>query len=392
MDPTTAGMNNAQKDIFNLELKRLKLYQFKNYESIEISFDEHINCFLGNNGEGKTNLLDAIHYLCFTKSYFNAIDAQNIRNGEEQCSITGDFLRNEIPEELHCAIRKGQRKVLKRNNKEYDRLSEHIGHFPSVMITPYDIELILDGSEVRRKFIDATISQYSVNYLEQLIQYNHALQSRNNLLKQMGKSNAFMAEHLEPWDHRLDMHAQTIFSERQHFIDTFLPLFKEVYAYITGDKENPDIRYEHDDMSQGLLPLLEKNKDRDRILERTSAGPHKDDLDFMLGGISLKKFGSQGQQKSFLIALKLAQYLIITRKSGIYPILLLDDLYDKVDETRVSNLLKWLTEHHFGQIFITDTHVDRIPALLQRLDAKHKAFKIQNNNSQVIPPENEFAQ
>lgn len=384
-------MNNAQKDIFNLELKQLKLYQFKNYESIDLSFDKHINCFLGNNGEGKTNLLDAIHYLCFSKSYFNAVDAQNILNGEDQCSITGEFVRNNIPEQLHCAVRKGQRKILKRNNKEYERLSEHIGHFPSVMITPYDIELILDGSEVRRKFIDATISQYSSNYLDQLIQYNHALQSRNNLLKQMSKSNQFNPALIEPWDYRLDHHAKSLFAERLIFMDEFLPLFKEVYAFITSEKETPDIRYEHDDMSQGLLALLEKNRDRDRILERTTSGLHKDDLDFMLGGISLKKFGSQGQQKSFLIALKLAQYLIITRKSGIYPILLLDDLYDKVDESRVTNLLKWLTEHHHGQIFITDTHTDRIPALLSKLQASYRAFKIESNSSQTIALEDEFA-
>lgn len=384
-------MNNAQKDIFNLELKQLKLYQFKNYESIDLSFDQHINCFLGNNGEGKTNLLDAIHYLCFSKSYFNAVDAQNILNGEDQCSITGEFVRNNIPEQLHCALRKGQRKILKRNNKEYERLSEHIGYFPSVMITPYDIELILDGSEVRRKFIDATISQYSSNYLDQLIQYNHALQSRNNLLKQMSKSNQFNLALVEPWDYRLDHHAKSLFAERLIFIDEFLPLFKEVYAFITSEKETPDIRYEHDDMSHGLLALLEKNRDRDRILERTTSGLHKDDIDFMLGGISLKKFGSQGQQKSFLIALKLAQYLIITRKSGIYPILLLDDLYDKVDESRVTNLLKWLTEHHHGQIFITDTHTDRIPALLSKLKASYRAFKIESNSSQTIAIEDEFA-
>lgn len=374
----------------NLELKQLKLYQFKNYESIELRFDRPIVCFLGNNGEGKTNLLDAIHYLCFSKSYFNTIDSQNIRNGEDQSGIAGEFLRNDIPENLHCAIRRGQKKVFRRNNKEYDRLSEHIGHFPSVMITPYDIELILEGSEVRRRFIDSTISQYSSAYLENLMQYNHALQHRNNLLKQMSRSGQFNAEALEPWDYRLDMHATVIRKERMRFMDDFLPLFGDVYAFISGDREKPDIRYDHDDLSIPLIDLLFKNRDRDRVLERTTGGPHKDDLDFILSGLSLKKFGSQGQQKSFLISLKLAQYLLLSGKSGVCPILLLDDLYDKVDELRVSNLLRWLTEHHRGQIFITDTHSDRIPVLLQTMGASYTAFRIENNTCQMMEVENEL--
>lgn len=383
-------MNNLEEKNKGLRLERLTLYQFKNYESLEITFDKSVVCFLGNNGEGKTNLLDAIHYLSFSKSYFNTIDGQNIRQGEEQASVSGEFERQGQPEMIHCAIRKSQRKIFKRNHKEYERLSEHIGLFPSVMITPYDIELILEGSEVRRKFIDATISQYSAAYLENLMQYNQALQQRNNLLKTMNRSGSFSSELLEPWDHRLSMHADIINRERAAFIEAFSPVFLEVYHHISGGKEEVKISLQAEHADAPLIDKLAQCRERDRVLERTTVGPHKDDLDFLLNGRSLKKFASQGQQKSFLIALKLAQYLILKKNTQLVPILLLDDLYDKVDETRVLNLLQWLIEHHPGQVFITDTHVDRIPALLQRLNAGYNAFIISQNSYSTTEVAHEF--
>jgi DNA replication and repair protein RecF len=362
-----------------LSIAKLSLFQFKNYESIEINFDAPVVCFLGDNGEGKTNLLDAIHYLTSCKSYFNAVDSQNIKSGEDQGSIAGEFMRNYQPEMVHCALRKNQRKIFKRNHKEYDRLAEHIGFLPSVIITPYDIELILEGSEVRRKFVDITISQYSNKYLEHLVAYNQALSQRNNLLKSFGKSGKYTPELLEPWDFQLVQHATFIYEERLKFFEKFIPVFNGMYQTISNGKEQASLEYKSDLATDSLENLLLKNRDKDKFLERTSAGIHKDELEFLLDGHPLKKFASQGQQKSYLIALKLAQYLTLKQENEATPILLLDDLYDKVDETRVGNLLAWLHQNHRGQIFITDTHTDRIPALLSKMEAKFEAFHIQKN-------------
>lgn len=371
LDHSEDGLLNNE-----LALKRLNLYCFKNYEELNLEFNSSIICILGDNGQGKTNILDAIYYLAFCKSYFNSIDSQNIKNGFDQGSITGEFSRLGQPELVHCAIRKAQKKIFKRNHKEYDRLSEHIGLLPAVIITPYDIELILDGSEVRRKFIDSTISQYSHPYLDHLVQYNQALLQRNNLLKQWGKNGGYSAEVIEPWNLRLVFHGETIHEERKKFMEEFSPIFNTVYQAISGGKEEVKLLFDNDLDNQRFEDLLLKNIERDRILERTNNGPHKDDLDFIMNGFPLKKFASQGQQKSFLISLKLAQYLILRKHNETTPILLLDDLYDKVDETRVSNLLHWLIQNHPGQIFITDTHHTRIPEILAKLNSACQVISV----------------
>lgn len=371
LDHSEDGLLNNE-----LALKRLSLYCFKNYEELNLEFNSSIICILGDNGLGKTNILDAIYYLAFCKSYFNSIDSQNIKNGFDQGSIAGEFDRLGQPETVHCAIRKAQKKIFKRNHKEYDRLSEHIGLLPAVIITPYDIELILDGSEVRRKFIDSTISQYSHPYLDHLVQYNQALTQRNNLLKQWGKNGGYSADVIEPWNMRLVFHGEAIHEERKKFIEEFSPIFQTVYQAISGGKEEVTLHFDNDLDNQRFEDLLLKNIDRDRMLERTNNGPHKDDLDFIMNGFPLKKFASQGQQKSFLISLKLAQYLILRQHNDTTPILLLDDLYDKVDESRVSNLLNWLIQHHPGQIFITDTHPNRIPEILTKLNSAFQVISV----------------
>jgi DNA replication and repair protein RecF len=373
---TTTGITD--QELLRVKLERLSLYQFKNYASAELHFSAPVVCFLGNNGSGKTNLLDAIHYLSFSKSYFNTADSQNVLHGEDQCSITGDFVRGDMPEHVVCTLRKGLRKVFKRNHKEYDRLADHIGLLPSVIITPYDAELIYEGSEVRRKFIDSTISQRSSVYLDHLIQYNQALQQRNNLLKQMGDRGTFSEELLEPWDFQLTTHGAVIYEMREAFIAEFTPLFEHIYQFVTLGKETPTVTYESDLKQGGLEPLLLKSRQKDRVLERTCVGIHKDELEFGLNGLSLKKYASQGQQKSFLISLKLAQLAYLKQHLKINPLLLLDDLYDKVDDQRVSRLLLWLKENPCGQVFITDTSTQRIPAILQSMDMPMECFEVQD--------------
>ena len=359
-----------------LEIRQLQLLQFKNYETATVLFSPGVNCFLGENGSGKTNLLDAIHYLTACRSYFNPIDSQNIRSGSDTFMIKGDFLLGDREDELHVAVKRNQRKIFRRNHKEYDKLSDHIGLFPSVMISPNDLELILEGSEIRRKFIDSVISQYSRSYLQDLIYYNHALTQRNNLLKSMSNSGKWQEDALEPWDHQLSERATRIFVEREQFITRFTEEFAAIYAQVSGEREVPGLRYNSDLSHSPMRTLLEKTRARDRVLERTSAGIHKDELEFLLGEFPIKRYGSQGQQKTFLIALKLAQFQYIRQSLGVIPVLMLDDIFDKMDEHRTSNLLKMLANGRFGQVFITDTHHERIPGMLNSAGISFTAFEV----------------
>lgn len=370
-----------KEGIRDIRLNRLSLYQFKSYADASLEFDVAVVCFLGNNGAGKTNLLDAIHYLSFSKSYFNSVDAQNIAEGLDECSITGTFERGGLPEQMVCAWRKGQRKTLRRNGKEYDKLSQHIGLLPSVMITPYDIDLILEGSEVRRRFVDSTLSQVSPAYLEHLIQYNQALQQRNALLRQSARSTQLPDELLEPWDVQLIAHGEAIYEARNQFARAFTEVFAETYQALSQGREQPAFAYQSDLENDRLHELLTQSRQKDRMLERTTQGIHKDELNFLLDGRMLRKFGSQGQQKTYLIALKLAQLIYLREQTGLNPLLMLDDLYDKLDESRVHNLLHWLHNHHRGQLFITDTHPQRIPELLRRIGVEHEAWEVRDSRA-----------
>lgn len=368
----------------NLFLKQLTLYQFKNYAEARLDFHKQVICFAGDNGSGKTNLLDAIYYLSNCKSFFNPIDSQNIQLETDQCSITGEFDRDLHPEQIICTIRKNQRKVFKRNFKEYERLAEHIGLIPVVIVTPYDIELIWEGSEIRRKFLDATLSSLSRKYLDHLVAYQHALNQRNNLLKQFAKQGNYSLETLEPWDFQLAHLAKEIYQERSKFIEEFSFEFYSVYHQISGEKENAGINFQSDLQADTMENLLARNSERDKFLERTSAGVHRDDLEFTLNGQALKKFGSQGQQKSFLFALKLAQYLFIRKHMDINPILMLDDLFDKIDEKRISHILDWLAKNEAGQIFITDTHFNRIPEILASRNLSHEVWEVCEGSVQQL--------
>ncbi|MDP2385949.1 MAG: DNA replication/repair protein RecF [Bacteroidota bacterium] len=359
-------------------LKKLNLINFKNYPEAELSFSPKVNCFTGNNGMGKTNLLDAIYYLSFCKSYFNQIDSQNIRYDQGFFMVQGVYERNGETEELHCGVKRNQKKQFKRNKKEYDRLSEHIGLYPLVMISPSDNELIVGGSEYRRKFIDGIISQYDKIYLEKLIAYNHVLAQRNALLKHFGTTRTFDSVTLELWDDQLILHGDGILKKRLEFLQEFTPLFNKNFAFITDSTETVDLDYipsiKDKDYRTALMTVLPK----DRVMEYTTVGIHRDDMEFKLNGNSLKKFASQGQQKSYLLALKLAQFEFIKKVKNTSPLLLLDDVYDKLDEPRFRKLISLVSSNDFGQVFITDTHSERIHELFMEANVDVKMFHVEN--------------
>ena len=358
-------------------LKSLNLTNFKNLAEADPVFSEKINCFTGDNGTGKTNLLDAIHYLSFCKSYFNPADTQNIRHGETFFAIHGQFIRNgDASDKVSCIQKAGERKLFKLNDKTYDRLADHIGLFPLVMISPYDRDLINEGSEIRRKFIDSVIAQFDKVYLDDLINYNKALQQRNSLLKQFYERNFFDPAMLEIWDEQLSRLGSGIYDKRKVFIERFIPIFQKYFDFITGGKEKVSVEYESHLHDAEPEQLLTGTLDKDRILKYTTAGIHKDDLYFRIFGYPVKKFGSQGQQKSFVIAIKLAQFEYTKEEKGYKPILLFDDIFDKLDEHRVQQLIKLVSEKKFGQVFITDTQRSRIEKIFNAIDIDHNIFNV----------------
>ncbi len=359
-------------------LKKLSVLNFKNYPEAELSFSKQINCLTGNNGEGKTNILDAIHYLSFCKSFFNPIDSQNILHDSQFFMIQGVFEMPEQDDEIYCGLKRNQKKQFKRNKKEYSRLADHIGLYPLVMISPADSELITEGSESRRRFIDSVIAQFDRDYLENLIRYNKVLSHRNALLKQFGDSRQFDKTSLEVWDVQLIEHGKKVHLSRQKFINSFVSIFQTYYELISGGKEKVHIQYISHLNDNAFTDVLEKALNRDRAIEYTTVGIHKDDLEFLINEYPIKKFASQGQQKSFLIALKLAQFDFIKKIKSITPILLLDDIYDKLDDLRVKQLMEIVSSDNFGQLFITDTHPTRLADLFQISDVDVRVFNIVN--------------
>jgi DNA replication and repair protein RecF len=361
-----------------MELEQLSVLNFKNYGEGSIYPDPHVNIFTGLNGQGKTNLLDAIHYLSFCKSYFNPIDSQNVKHGEDFFVVEGVFHHEDQRDKIYCGVKKGQKKMFKKNKTEYDRLADHIGQFPCVIISPYDKDLISEGSEVRRKFMDSIISQYNRPYLEDLIDYNKVLRQRNSLLKYFWENRTFDADNLEVWNLQLTQLAKKIYEVRQQFVAAFEPIFQGHYQAISGKAEEVSITYRTHLSDEDFGKVLAQSLDKDRRTQYTNVGIHKDDLKFGInGGHPLKKFGSQGQQKTFLIALKLAQFDLVKEATKKLPILLLDDIFDKIDDVRVAHLMKLVSDHNFGQIFITDTHSERIEKIFTEITDKVKVFHIE---------------
>lgn len=357
-------------------IQKLSLLNFKNHSEQSFDFSPQINCFVGNNGVGKTNILDALHYLSMGKSFLGNTDFLNIKNEEDFFSIEGNIQNQDKEDCIKIILNRETKKIIKKNDKTYDRIADHIGYLPCVTISPYDANLISDSGESRRKFLDAMISQTHHDYLFSLMQYQKTLQQRNSLLKYFAKNRTFDADSLEIYNAPLIKNGEFIFEKRKEFIQQLSPIIHHFYEVISGGKEDITVHYESALFHKKFETVLEENRDKDRVLTYTSQGIHKDDLLFEMNGKLIKKTGSQGQQKSFLIALKLAQLNRINLLTGKNPILLLDDIFDKLDDQRVSQLIALINKENFGQIFLSDTHKERTEQIVKQIHEDSKLFEI----------------
>lgn len=364
-------------------LKSLSIINFKNYEQADLELSPKINCFVGENGVGKTNLLDAIHYLALCKSNLNPVDTQNIRFDTEFSVIQGVFMRKEKEETIYCSIRKNRKKQFKRNKKDYGRLAEHIGLIPLVMISPADYILIQGGSEERRKLMNSVIGQYDRQYLEDVIAYNRILAQRNKLLKDNAMLKA-SSEVLDVLDAQLVRYGIPVFEARRKFVERLTPVFQKYYSHVSGEKESVSLTYDSRMLMEDFAELLAASREKDRIVQFTTVGIHKDDITMLLGEHPLKKIGSQGQQKTYLVALKLAEFEFMQEIMNNTPILLLDDIFDKFDGFRVKQIIKLVAENHFGQIFITDTNESRLLSILKEIPAGHRVFRIHPGKLEIM--------
>lgn len=354
-------------------LNELSVLNYKNIAHAGFVCSSKLNCFLGNNGMGKTNLLDAIYYLSFCKSHIHTPEKQIIHKEEDICVLQGKYDYNGQREAVFCAMRRGQRKQFKRNQKVYDKLSEHIGLLPLVMISPNDSEMIRGGSDERRRLLDVIISQYDTTYLHALIQYNKVLMQRNQMLKNQSHDNALY----EVLEMQLSMHGQLIYEKRKKLIDAFIPLFAGYYQTICQSAEHVHLHY-ISQLAKGCLEeQLATNRERERLAGYTLSGIHKDDLEMMLDDRLMRHVGSQGQNKTFLIALKLAQYGFLAAHGTTPPILLLDDVFDKLDAERVEQIIQLVSGNEFGQIFMTDTNRKYLDRILSTMNQDFSLFNIE---------------
>ncbi len=357
-------------------LKKISIINYKNILEKEFELDPKINCFVGDNGVGKTNILDAIYHLSMGKSYFNVKNDQLINKGKDYMLVDGVFELNNKDESIVFSLKIGEKKVLKRNGKPYKKFSNHIGLIPVVLISPYDNDLINEGSSERRKFIDSIISQNDKEYLINLIAYTRVIQNRNRLLKQYNRSVDFDLDTIKVYDDQIYKLSEPIFKARNKFIKEFTPLVLEKYKHISDDKEKISIEYKSDLINNHIENLIKDSFQKDVILQYTSVGLHKDDFVFNIDENRIKKFGSQGQQKSFLIALKLAQFDYLKNETGNSPILLMDDVFDKLDLMRVKRIVEIVNSTNFGQLFLSDTDKERIEKVLSSLNLSSKIFEV----------------
>lgn len=356
-------------------LKRISILNYKNLEQVELSFSPKLNCFFGQNGMGKTNLLDAVYFLSFCKSAGNPIDSQNIRHEQNFFMIQGLYEAPDgTPEEIYCGMKRRQKKQFKRNKKEYTRLSDHIGFLPLVMVSPADSELIAGGSDERRRFMDVVISQYDKEYLEALIRYNKALQQRNTLLK---SETPVEEELFLIWEEMMAQAGEIVFRKREVFINEFIPIFQSFYSFISQDKEQVGLTYDSHARGASLLEVIRESRVRDQIMGYSLRGIHKDELNMLLGDFPIKREGSQGQNKTYLVALKLAQFDFLKRTGATVPLLLLDDIFDKLDASRVEQIIKLVAGDNFGQIFITDTNREHLDRILHKVGSDYKMFRVE---------------
>nr|HPI55623.1 DNA replication and repair protein RecF [Chitinophagaceae bacterium] len=339
-------------------VRDISLLQFKNYTQRHFSFEKDIICLSGENGSGKTSVMDAIYFLCFTKSYFTHNDAYLVKHGSKGMRIQGVFEKQQ-PHEICCILRENGKKEFSMDGELYTQFSKHIGKFPVVMIAPDDTELITEGSELRRRFLDMIISQLNSDYLSHLIQYNKVLQQRNALLKQLAQPSGGDASLLDVYDQLLDQHGKAVYRFRMEVCQALAEKTNRIYTFLSQEKEDVSCVYKSALANDSLLDLLQQNRSRDMLMQRTLEGIHKDDLVFTMNSMPLKQVASQGQRKSFLFGLKFAQYELLAEGLGIKPVLLLDDIFEKLDEERSRRLVEFVGEQQ-GQVFITDTHHERI--------------------------------
>lgn len=357
-------------------LKKLVLINFKNIAQAEITLSERLNCFVGDNGAGKTNVLDAVYYLSMSKSALTMTDGQSVRHGEDFFVVEGTYAGDSGSNDtVNCSFLRRSGKVLKLNGKEYDRMADHVGRFPVVMVSPQDSVLITDAAEERRRYLNAFLSQLDRDYLASLMRYNAVLAERNRFLKSSSDEQM-----LQIYDMQLADHAARIYERRRDIIDRMRPLVAEFYRRLSGDREQVEIEYRSELASASMGELLLASRERDIVNGFTTSGVHRDDMSLRIGGYPLRKYGSQGQQKSFLMSLKLAQYRILAEVCGERPLLLLDDLFDKLDTSRVENLLTLVAGDDFGQIFITDCNRSRLETILSRAGEKYALFMVEGGD------------
>jgi DNA replication and repair protein RecF len=375
-----------------MTLDQLHLLFFKNYDEANLALSPGINCLIGDNGSGKTNLLDAIHYLALTKSAFTGPDAQSVKQGADFFVVKGRFSTAELerPETIQVSMRAGQKKTITHDKQPYDRLADHIGRYPAVFISPYDTDLIRQGSEDRRRYFDSLQSQLDHDFLELLIQYNGLLRQRNATLKQGAGSHGFDALYLQALDDQLAPLGESLSARRVDFLTQFIPVFQRHYAQLADGREQVAVEYKSQLPGQNFRHLLLANERRDQLLQRSTTGPHRDDFVFLMDGLAVKSYASQGQQKSFAIALKLAQFELLASRPGLAgtaaakPLLLLDDIFDRLDDKRIARLLQLVADQTFGQVFLTDTNLARTDQALAGVSSAIQRFRVSDGHVAAI--------
>jgi DNA replication and repair protein RecF len=379
-----------------MTLDQLHLLFFKNYDEANLNLSPGINCFIGDNGSGKTNLLDAVHYLALTKSAFTPLDAQSIKQGADFFVVKGNFTSPLLdrPETIQVSLRAGQKKTLTHNKQPYERMADHIGRYPAVLISPYDTDLIRQGSEERRRYFDSLQSQLDAEFLNLLIQYNGLLRQRNATLKQHPGAHGFDTLYLQALDDQLAPLGEGLSQLRTNFLGEFTPVFQRHYQQLAEGREQVTLDYKSQLPGQNFRHLLLANERRDLALQRSTVGPHRDDFLFLMDGLPVKNYASQGQQKSFVIALKLAQFELLAARhpasaSGALPttgkpLLLLDDIFDRLDDKRIARLLQLVADQTFGQVFLTDTSLERTDQVLAGVSSDIRRFRVQAGTVAVI--------
>lgn len=364
-------------------LKHISIINYKNLEQVELNLSPKINCFVGDNGMGKTNLLDAVYYLSFCRSYTNPVDSQNIKHDSDVCMIQGKYQpEGQSEEEIYCSLRRRQKKQFKRNKKDYEKLSDHIGFIPLVMISPADSEIILGGSDERRKFMDMAISQFNKRYMQSLIRYNKALQQRNAILKMEDHEIDFTL--LQLWEDQMVEEGKYIFENRLRFIEEFSPIFNQFYKKISLSAESVTFNYISQLRNESFANKLVETRRRDIAIGHTTSGIHRDELEMLLDGYPIKKVGSQGQNKTYFVSMRLAQFHYLLKTGKRTPILLLDDVFDKLDANRVEQIVKLVSGDEFGQIFISDTNRESFDKILERIGNSHNIYSVQDGEITLL--------